>query len=83
MKFPPHLINADGKPKHGTAIMAQWLGSLHVHKDFPCTCWGFDMRDGKRFCRDCGVELIVITHHTIHPNTPMARLAHRHPDMFV
>ena len=63
--------------------MAQFLKSLWVPQDFPCTSMGFDMRDGVPFCRDCGVQLFEVGASVMHPDTPVARLAQHHPDMFV
>jgi hypothetical protein len=52
--------------------MARFLKSLWVPEDFPCRDWGFDMKDGKCFCRTCGVELVVKDGHIAHPGTPAA-----------
>ena len=81
-RFPPHLIGQDGKPKWGTLLMAQWLKSLWVPADFPCRDMGFDLVDGVPTCRSCGVQLLKVGHSVLHPDTPSARLAQRHPEMF-
>jgi len=72
-RFPPHLLGRDGRPVWGTPQMARFLKGLWVPEDFPCRDWGFDMRDGKCFCRHCGVELLQLEEgRVVHPGTPAA-----------
>ena len=82
MRFPERLLNADGNPKHGTPEMAEFLRSLWTPDDFPCRTMRLDMRDGVPYCVVCGVQMLQVGCSTMHPNTPVARFALKHPELF-